>query len=247
MMKAAPYRQNPSPNHGERRDGAAIEMVILHYTGMESAEGALAWLANPASQVSSHYFVFENGEVVQLVPEDRRAWHAGVSGWEGIEDVNSSSIGIEIANPGHEFGYRDFPDAQIEALIELLKGIIERHGVPARNILAHSDVAPERKQDPGEKFPWGRLAAAGIGLHVEPVPVRPGPALKRGDRGREVLALQVALKRYGYALSASGIYDPATEAVVAAFQRHFRPERVDGAADPSTVETLERLLAAAGV
>ena len=156
-MKLA-YR--PSPNHEDRR-GQPVSMLVLHYTGMESGLEAVDWLANPASKVSAHYTIDEDGTVYIQVPEDRRAWHAGVSSWRGVTDVNSASIGLELANPGHEFGYRPFPEAQMEALIELARGIVGRHPIPARNIVGHSDVAPGRKQDPGELFDWKRLAAAG--------------------------------------------------------------------------------------
>ena len=146
-------------------------MIVLHYTGMKSGEEALARLTDPAAKVSSHYLVHEDGRIDQLVPEARRAWHAGLSSWKGVADINSCSIGIEIVNPGHEFGYRDFPDAQIEAVISLCRDIIARHRIPNARVLAHSDVAPARKQDPGEKFPWARLAASGVGLWVEPSPL----------------------------------------------------------------------------
>lgn len=232
-----------SPNHGPRRPGAVVDILLLHYTGMPSAEGALAWLCDPRSEVSSHWFVFEDGRVVQLVPEDRRAHHAGVSFWQGETDINSRSIGVEIANPGHEFGYRDFPAAQVEALIELCRGILARHPIPLERVLGHSDVAPERKLDPGERFPWRALAEAGIGRWVEPAPVEPGgPALEVGAYGAEVAALQEALARYGYRAARTGVFDWQTELCVLAFQRHFRPARVDGIADLSTVETLRRLL-----
>ena len=151
----------PSPNHDERAAGKPVDILLLHYTGMRSAEGALKWLTDPASKVSSHYFVDEDGRAVALVDEDRRAWHAGKSFWAGETDINSRSIGIEIANPGHEFGYRPFPEAQIEAVIALCRDILARHPIPPERVLAHSDVAPARKQDPGEFFPWARLAAAG--------------------------------------------------------------------------------------
>ena len=247
-MTAQPVRieQHPSPNHGARAAGAPIDILLLHYTGMVSGERALAWLSDPRSEVSSHYFVAEDGDVVQMVDESRRAWHAGASSWAGETDINSRSIGIEIANPGHEFGYRPFPEAQVDALIALCRAILARHPIPPRRVLAHSDVAPERKQDPGELFPWRQLAEAGVGLWVPPAPLTEGAALKPGDRGPEVAALRAKLARYGYGVGAGDAYDALTEAVVTAFQRHFRPERVDGVADPSSLATLDRLLAAAG-
>jgi N-acetylmuramoyl-L-alanine amidase len=233
-----------SPNFGPRRDGLKADMIVLHYTGMESGEAAERWLCDPASEVSSHYIVHEDGRIVQMVREADRAWHAGRSSWRGVSDVNSCSIGIEIANPGHEFGYPAFPDGQIEAVIGLCSGICVRHGVAQERVLAHSDVAPGRKRDPGEKFPWRVLHEAGIGHLVEPAPVRGGRFLSAGDGGEPVEALQSMLALYGYGVEITGFFDPATFAVVEAFQRHFRPELVDGVADRSTIETLHRLLAA---
>jgi N-acetylmuramoyl-L-alanine amidase len=230
----------PSPNHDER--AAPVDMILLHYTGMESTPAAEARLCDPAAKVSSHYLVDEDGTIVQLVPELRRAWHAGVSSWAGVTDINSCSIGIEIANPGHDFGYPDFPAKQIDAVIALCRDIITRHAIAAHRVLAHSDVAPARKNDPGEKFPWDRLAEAGIGLWVEPTEIHAGPELDPGDRGGAIAHLQDMLRTFGYGLAASGIYEEATTQVVTAFQRHFRPKRVDGYADHSTAETLKRLL-----
>ncbi|KGF70167.1 N-acetylmuramoyl-L-alanine amidase [Hoeflea sp. BAL378] len=232
----------PSPNHGERRDGRKPDMLILHYTGMPSAEAALEWLCAEESQVSSHYFVDEEGRILQLVPENRRAWHAGQSHWKGETDLNSASIGIEIANPGHAAESPPFPDAQIEAVIRLCRDIIDRHAIPAERVLAHSDIAPMRKQDPGEIFPWDRLHAAGIGHWVEPLPVGGGRFFQEGDAGQPVEALQTMLALYGYGVRADGAYDAETAAAIRAFQRHFRPARVDGVADASTIGTLHRLL-----
>jgi N-acetylmuramoyl-L-alanine amidase len=234
------HRVVPSPNHGERRV-ARPDMLILHYTGMTDADGARARLCDGQAQVSAHYLVFEDGDIGQLVPEARRAWHAGESSWAGIRDVNSHSIGIEIVNPGHEYGYRDYPDAQIDAVIALCRDIVARQRIQPERVLAHSDVAPARKQDPGEKFPWGRLHAAGIGHWVAPAPIEGGPVLAIGDSGPAVRALQQDLAAYGYDIAATGHYGEATAHVVLAFQRHFRPARVDGVADVSTVRTLERL------
>lgn len=237
-------RVQPSPNHGERAGGRLPDMILLHYTGMPSEEGALEWLCRPESQVSSHYFVHEDGRIVQLVPESRRAWHAGKSCWAGESDVNSMSIGIEIANPGHPAGLPPFTDAQIEAVVELCRDCGKRWNIAPERVLAHSDVAPVRKVDPGENFPWERLHAAGVGHWVAPVPISGGRFFQKGDCGRPVEALQSMLSLYGYDIEISGQYSEATEGVVAAFQRHFRPERVDGIADSSTIETLHRLLAA---
>jgi N-acetylmuramoyl-L-alanine amidase len=192
--------------------------------------------------VSSHYLVHEDGRIDQLVPEARRAWHAGVSSWDGERDINSRSVGIEIVNPGHEFGYPDFPEKQIGAVIALSRDIVERRHIRPDRVVAHSDIAPGRKIDPGEKFPWARLAASGIGLWVTPAPSTEGPALATGARGEQVAELQRLLARYGYGIEPSGDYDDATATIVSAFQRHFRPARVDGIADGSTQKTLAALL-----
>lgn len=233
-----------SPNFGPRREGARPELIILHYTGMETGEAAESWLCDPVSEVSSHYLVHEDGAVTQMVRESDRAWHAGKGSWRGETDVNSSSIGIEIVNPGHVLGYHDFTDAQIGAVIALCRGIVERHGIRPENVLAHSDVAPGRKVDPGEKFPWQVLARAGIGHYVEASPIGGGRFLSAGDRGEPVEALQSMLALYGYGVEITGIFDQQTKTVVEAFQRHFRTEQIDGIADRSTIETLHRLLSA---
>lgn len=233
-----------SPNFGQRRGAAAPDMILLHYTGMQSGEAAEAWLCNPASEVSSHYLVHEDGRIVQMVRESDRAWHAGKSSWHGNVDINSCSVGIEIVNPGHTFGYKAFPKRQIAAVIELCRGIAARHAVGAERVLAHSDVAPGRKVDPGEKFPWKTLAEAGVGLFIEPARVRRGPTLDTGVTGGPVETLQALLAHCGYGIEITGVYDDQTRTVVAAFQRHFRPRRVDGIADRSTLETLHRLVAA---
>jgi len=233
----------PSPNHGERV-GGPIDILLLHYTGMPDAEQSLAWLVNPVSKVSAHYFVFEGGRIVSLVDEERRAWHAGASQWGGATDINSHSIGIEIANDGHPGGLPDFPDAQIEAVIELCRDILGRHAIPPRRVLAHSDVAPGRKLDPGERFPWARLAQAGVGHWAPPLPSTDGAICASGDEGEDVATLQALLALYGYGVEVTGKYDQRTEDVVAAFQRHFRQLRVDGRADRSTVETLRNLIEA---
>jgi N-acetylmuramoyl-L-alanine amidase len=231
----------PSPNFGERRGGVKPDIVILHYTGMETGIGAEDWLCNPISEVSSHYLVHEDGRIVQMVRESDRAWHAGAGSWHGHGDVNSRSIGIEIANPGHRFDYPDFPAPQIDAVIALCRSITARHAIRPERVLAHSDVAPGRKIDPGEKFPWATLHAAGIGHLVEPAPVRDGPVLREGHRGAPVAELQAMLADYGYGLPTTGEFDAVTAAVVEAFQRHFRPALVDGIADRSTIETLSAL------
>ena len=242
-MTGLAVEQRPSPNHGERTSGA-IDILLLHYTGMPDDDQALAWLCDPRSKVSSHYFVHADGRILALVPEDRRAWHAGASIWGGESDINSRSIGIELANAGHPGGLPDFSDAQIGALVSLCRGILARQPIPPHCVLAHSDVAPGRKLDPGERFPWGRLAAAGIGHWVEPAALADGVVLSFGQSGAPVEALQSLLALYGYGIEASGTFDRRTADVVAAFQRHFRRVRVDGIADPSTIETLRRLLEA---
>ncbi len=234
----------PSPNCDERKDSSAPDMILLHYTGLQSGEAALRRLCAPDSKVSAHYVVFEDGRIVQCVPEALRAWHAGVSSWAGETDINSCSIGIEIVNPGHEFGYPDYPLRQIAAVISLCKSIITRRGpISPDRILAHSDVAPARKQDPGEKFPWDLLSESGIGHWVRPAPLNlEGPSFKPGDSGDAVTRLQRVLRAYGYGIQETGTYDDATREVVTAFQRHFRPARVDGIADSSTLLTLRALL-----
>jgi N-acetylmuramoyl-L-alanine amidase len=233
-----------SPNHEERKLHGRIDILLLHYTGMASTDIALARLRSPEANVSAHYLVSPHGSVMQLVPEARRAFHAGTSSWEGSSDINSRSIGIEIANPGHDAGSPEFPRTQIEATIALCRDIVQRRGIRADRVLAHSDVAPERKNDPGEAFPWTRLAAAGVGLWVEPGAIMPGPRLGPSDKGPAVVALQRDLARFGYGLTVTAAYDTATRAVVTAFQRHFRPALVDGVADRSTLATLAALLAA---
>lgn len=233
----------PSPNFGERNNGRAADMILLHYTGMPDVEGAIAQLCTPGTDVSAHYIVLEDGRIVQSVPEAKRAWHAGVSSWAGEEDINSCSIGVEIINRGHDWGYPDFPSRQIAAVIALCRGIILRRKIAPHRVLAHSDVAPSRKKDPGEKFPWHLLANSGVGHWVQPAPIARGETLKLGSISNEVADLQAALAKYGYNIPTHGKFDGATMEVVAAFQRHFRPARVDGIADISTISTLHALLA----
>jgi N-acetylmuramoyl-L-alanine amidase len=237
----------PSPNHGERQDGRRPDMILLHYTGMVDAKSALERLRALDSKVSAHYFVFEDGNIFQLVQESRRAWHAGKAQWAGETDINSCSIGIEIVNPGHDHGYPDFPKRQIAAVTALCRSILTRNTVPAGRVLAHSDVAPDRKQDPGEKFPWRTLYDSGVGLWVKPAAIMNfGQGFALGDRGNAVSALQKSLSDYGYGIAVNGEYDALTRDVVVAFQRHFRPERVDGVADISTRSTLQDLFANQG-
>jgi N-acetylmuramoyl-L-alanine amidase len=209
-------------------------MLILHYTGMPSAQEAIDRLRDPAARVSSHYVVDEDGSVLRLVPEERRAWHAGVSYWRGNTELNGRSLGIEIVNPGHEWGYRDFPALQMAVVCDLCLAILSRHAIPARNIVAHSDVAPDRKEDPGEKFDWRGLAQNGVGLWPDDVP----------DLGMTstMLDIRAALAEIGYRVAPEGAFDPALYTVLCAFQRHWRPEAITGQADAGT---LARLLAVA--
>ena len=216
----------PSPNHDERPAGAAIDMLVLHYTGMQTADEALARLCDPAAKVSAHYTIGRDGRIYAHVPEERRAWHAGVSWWAGEKNVNGRSIGIELVNPGHEFGYVDFAPGQIAALIDLAQGILARHPIPAARVLGHSDVAPARKMDPGERFPWKQLAEFGIGTW----PKGQGD----GEAPSELLA------RYGYGFAPHT--DVPLDAVIAAFQRHFRPAEVNGVWDGECATALSALL-----
>jgi N-acetylmuramoyl-L-alanine amidase len=200
----------PSPNFDARP--GPVDVLVLHYTGMQSAGAALARLCDPVAKVSSHYLVDEDGTGYRLVEEQSRAWHAGVSSWRGVARLNDASIGIEIVNPGHEFGYRAFPDAQMAAVLELCRGIVGRHKIPARNVVAHSDIAPDRKQDPGELFPWRRLASEGVGVWTD--------EFSTGDLMEDLAAIG---------------YDIAAKGVVTAFQRHFLPDNLSGEADARTI------------
>jgi N-acetylmuramoyl-L-alanine amidase len=237
-----PIAERPSPNFNDRPQPAPIDILVLHYTGMESAEAAIDLLCAPTSKVSSHYVVDEKGNILRLVAENKRAWHAGVSSWAGISDVNGRSIGIEIANGGHDGGCPPYPDVQMRAVEALCLEIMARHPIMPRSVVAHSDIAPGRKADPGEWFDWARLARAGVGVWIEPQPIVDGPALKLGVRGDPVSELQFRLANYGYGIEVLGVYDEKTAKVVEAFQRHFRPAKVDGVADLSTVATLRLLL-----
>jgi N-acetylmuramoyl-L-alanine amidase len=232
----------PSPNHGERHNNKRPDSIVLHYTGMVDGASALHQLCNPVAQVSSHYIIFEDGRILQLVPEERRAWHAGAGCWQGETDMNSASIGIEIVNPGHDHGYAPFPALQVTAVITLCKDIIERWSIRPDRVIAHSDMAPKRKRDPGELFPWDVLAGEGVGHWVKSHAISSGRFFARGEEGAPIEALQAMLALYGYDAPISGVFDEMTEFVVTAFQRHFRPERVDGIADRSTIETLRNLI-----
>ncbi len=232
--------EHPSPNHDGRPAGVAIDMLVLHYTGMTSAAAALARLCDPAAKVSAHYLIDVDGTVYALVGEHRRAWHAGVASWRGRGDVNGRSVGVEIVNPGHEFGYRPFPEAQMAAVEALGRAIVARQPVPPRHVLGHSDVAPGRRQDPGELFDWARLAAAGVGLWPAAKVARGemGLSLRPGDAGKPVVEIQWALADFGYGVAVDGAFGAETERIVAAFQRHFRPRLVDGVVDPETAQLI---------
>lgn len=235
--------ERPSPNHDARGAGSTIDMVVLHYTGMRTAAAALDRLCDPASRVSSHYVVDEDGTVYRLVDDGRRAWHAGVACWAGATDINARSLGIEIVNPGHEFGYRPFPAAQIEAVARLTGELVRRHGIDPRRVVGHADVAPSRKEDPGEFFDWARLARDGLGLWPSAdFTVSPhAPDLSPGMSGPAVLNLQIALDAIGYRVEGTGLYDESLEQVVVAFQRHFRQRLFDGVADGETVSLIHHL------
>ena len=259
--------ERPSSNYDPRRDGCPIDILVLHYTGMRSAEDALERLCDPEAKVSAHYTIDRDGQVYRHVDESLRARHAGVSYWAGERDVNSRSIGIELVNPGHEFGYVPFPEAQIEALIELAHGILERHPIPPCRVVGHSDVAPVRKMDPGELFPWEHLASNGIGMfpsllhnthHGRPESLPPGSERPRAERvifraaarlldGRDTPghgemggAFEEGLARFGYGVPPE--VDVPLATVVAAFQRHFRPAKIDGVVDAETETRLAALL-----
>lgn len=219
-------KSTKSLNFDKRAGGVDPSMIIIHYTGMPSEEAALHRLCDPDSKVSSHYFINESGETLRLVDEDKRAWHAGISFWGGITDINSHSIGIELVNPGHEFGYRSFPDKQISALVKLCRRLIADYTIPAAHVLAHSDIAPKRKEDPGELFPWKLLAAEGVGLWpvVKESETHDDPALRAEASFSKMLAT------YGYNL------DVPYGKLVMAFHRHFYPEKFLGRHDPAEVD-----------
>jgi N-acetylmuramoyl-L-alanine amidase len=204
----------PSPNFDERDQ--PVSMVVLHYTGMTDAASAIARLRDPQARVSAHYLIAEDGQVLRMVAEEMRAWHAGQSWWRGVQSVNACSVGIEIVNPGHEHGYRPFTEQQMDALLPLLAGIVERHRVPPANVVGHSDIAPARKQDPGELFDWARLARLGLAV-ARPTGGLVDPHWTDGG-------FLLALERYGY-----DVRDALAATV--AFQRRFRPELLDGTID----------------
>jgi N-acetylmuramoyl-L-alanine amidase len=228
--------ERPSPNHDARAEGPT-DILVLHYTGMRTAEEALARLCDPEAKVSAHYTVDCDGTVYAHVPEELRARHAGVSYWAGVRDVNSRSMGIEIVNPGHEFGYVPFPERQIEAVVELSRDVLSRHQIPPSRVVGHSDVAPNRKQDPGELFPWARLAGIGIGLWPLTACV---PAADMPFSESDLDTFANNLRRYGYGVPPD--VDWPLRDVIAAFQRHFRPSFVNGIADAECAAILNALL-----
>jgi len=251
---------HPSPNF-DSRDGCSISMLVLHYTGMRTPQEAINRLIDPASKVSAHYIVDEDGTVLNLVKEEHRAWHAGVSGWRGETRVNHHSIGIEIVNPGHEFGYRPFPDMQMESVISLCKEILGRHAIEPRNVIGHSDVAPTRKEDPGELFDWEELAKNGVGLMPQPhlpfyPPYMPSAGftygysrtlvddffLEQGMKSDAVLLMRNQLSNYGYMIDANDDFDEMAMLSVVAFQRHFRRHKVNGVWDMECHLAIEELL-----
>jgi N-acetylmuramoyl-L-alanine amidase len=230
---------HPSPNFDARPPATPIDTLILHYTGMPRAGAALSRLTDRAAKVSAHYVIDEDGSLYRLVDEDRRAWHAGKSSWRGESDINGRSIGIELVNPGHEFGYRPFPEPQMGCLMELCRDLVRRHPIEPARVLGHSDVAPQRKSDPGELFDWRRLARAGVGLW----PPEQAHATSRDNAVPAPAELQEKLRRFGYGLSVTGEMDAATSAVLIALQRHFRPRRIDGVPDAETAAILDWLCA----
>lgn len=234
---------HPSPNIEDRRKGCRADIVILHYTGMDRAENAIAWLANPKSKVSCHYVIDEEGRITQMVEEIKRAWHAGASYWAGETDINSASIGVEIQNPGHEHGYPDFPPAQMHAVAALCRDIAKRRGVPPERILAHSDVAPGRKIDPGEKFDWAGLARHGVGHWVRPAALQNEPGEPLDDDKASVAEALELMRTYGYGIENHERADWLA-VLVRSFQLHFRPARADGHLDAGTLDIMRRLVAA---
>ena len=235
----APATRHFSPNINARDPSVPLQYIVLHYTGMKTGAEALARLLDPKAEVSAHYFVEENGHIAQLVDEDKRAWHAGKSFWRNITDMNSASIGIEIVNPGHEYGYRTFPAAQIKALAQLLHDIIARHKLnPKTALLGHSDVAPGRKADPGELFPWQDLAKEGLGVWAAPTADDYKPASDHD--------VQLMLRTIGYDCPDHGEYDRAMREALLAFQRHYEPNNLTGTPERETIARLRAVIRAQG-
>jgi N-acetylmuramoyl-L-alanine amidase len=235
-----PSLSRPSPNHGPRPEGVPVDILLVHYTGMPTGAEALERLCDPEAQVGAHYLIEEDGTVFSLVPEDRRAWHAGAGYWRGERDINSRSVGVELVNPGHEWGYRPFPDAQMAAFAALARGIMDRHGISPHRVLAHSDVAPSRKEDPGELFDWRGLAAQGVGFWPTPSPQDDGP-------GYVVAEAQALLARFGFEVEPTGVLSPQTRVAATAFQRHFIPGRVGYGLDAAFMRVLRAAVRQSGV
>lgn len=230
---------SPSPNHDER--STPITVLVLHYTGMENGPVALERMCSARSKVAAHYMVEEDGQVFQLVDEERRAWHAGVSSWQGAIDINSASVGIEIVNGGHDYDLPDFPAAQIQVVTALSKAIIERRGIQMMNVVGHSDIAPARKQDPGEKFPWRALASAGVGFWPTNISKDQRVLFEKGSNDRGVAILQSGLAFVGYGVEVNGKMDAQTCDVVSAVQRRYRPDSITGEVDVQTMEIITKL------
>lgn len=233
-----------SPNYNTRPPGVPIDTIVLHYTGMSTAEAALNRMVDSASEVSAHYLIHENGEVIQLVEEEHRTWHAGKSSWRGRENVNDVSIGIELVNPGHEFGYRAFPEPQMQALAVLCQDMMARHPIEARNVVGHADIAPERKEDPGELFDWAWMASQGIGVFpsLNLSDEYPVTLFEQGAEGGDVHQMQEGLMRYGYMIQPNGLFDEHTAKVVVAFRRHFAPQTIAPIWDNQAQAMLDALL-----
>ncbi|MCR9215363.1 MAG: N-acetylmuramoyl-L-alanine amidase [Proteobacteria bacterium] len=229
---------HPSPNFDERDENVPIDMLVLHYTGMTTGASALDRLTETASKVSAHYLIEEDGTVFSLVAENKRAWHAGVAFWRGHTNINARSVGVEIVNPGHEFGYRPFPENQMKAVVALSKHIAETHAINPWNVVGHSDVAPSRKQDPGELFDWQRLAENGVGLWFDAPGDGAGGSGVSAPGEAQLIKLQEALGEIGYEIEADGVYDSRTSSVITAFQRHWWPQRIDGRADRETQQAI---------
>jgi len=234
---------SPSPNIEPRQNGFCPTVLVMHYTGLPTAKKSIEILSRPDCKVSCHYVIDVDGRLTQMVAEDMRAWHAGLSSWHGETDINSQSIGIEIQNVGHNQGYPEFPQRQMDVVRDLSVDILNRHQIPSHNVVAHSDIAPGRKTDPGEKFDWAFLHRHGVGHWVAPASLDDAsPSLQLGDQSPVVTDVQEKLRRYGYGIEVTGSHSAESVTVVSAFQRHFRPARFDGAIDASTIATLDALL-----
>lgn len=240
-MFNAPLKITPAPSPNFDTRALPVSLLVLHYTGMESGPAALQRLRDPQAKVSAHYVIEEDGQIFSLVDENKRAWHAGLSSWRGIADINSASVGIEIVNGGHDYGLPDFPDVQIMAVIALSKAIMARHGLTAKDIAGHSDIAPERKNDPGEKFPWAGLAAAGVGIMPAGITDDRRILFAPGDRDRGVAIAQSGLAHIGYGAQVTGVMDALTVKIIEAVQRRWRADHIDGAIDMQTMDIIRTL------